>query len=148
MPSYISSPNNSVVTLDRSALSDAQGTQWWIENGQVVESAGDGPVVDDGTSGVTAIAYVNGVIWQQAGPQAMWWAKTDTGYDGWGVGQAASPLPPSPDGTVIRASEMPTADSLVDSDGNIWTVSNGQVVEDGDVDTGTADVIELRTKAA
>jgi hypothetical protein len=66
-----------------------------------------------------------------------------------------SPLPPSPDGTVITNGKTPVPPSvnpingsaIVDSNGNLWWISDGgQVIENGQVDTGTANVTEIAFK--
>lgn len=143
------SPNDSVVVSPGSTLFDAAGNAWWISNGaQVVKAqvAADGVTLtnvttDPTTANVDALAIVNGSIWQQAQPPSgLWWQSTGSG---WGSATAQSPLPPSPDGTVIQAGNNSV---LVDPSGNLWWIANGQVVENGAPDTGTSNVTEMALK--
>ena len=143
------SPNDSVVISPGSTLFDASGNAWWFNtSGQVVEAqvASDGVTLtnvttDPTTAGVDALALVNGSIWQQAQQPPMWWQQTG---QGWGSATSQSPLPPSPDGSVIQPG---STTPLVDNSGNLWWINaNGQVVENGAPDTGTNNVIEMALK--
>jgi hypothetical protein len=159
MTQFPASPNDSVV-VNGAVIVDASGNIWGITNGQVTEIKNPNEpdqtfTVDSGTANVDALAYVDGVIWQQATAQGLWWAKTGTGFDGWGTATSVSPLPPSPDGTVITMGNTPVPPSvhpingsaIVDSSGNLWWISDGeQVIENGQVDADTANVIEIAFK--
>ena len=144
----MASPNDTVV-LTGATITDPAGNDWYIHNGQVYENG----VVDAGTNNVDAIALVGGNIWQQANPAGtpLWWAKTGGpgSYDGWtsgpgtnnSTGTPTSPLTtPSPDGTTITAGG---STPLVDSQGNLWWISGGQVVENGQPDAGTDNVTQM-----
>ena len=121
MTQFPASPNDSVV-VNGAVIVDASGNIWGVTNGQVTEIKNPNEpdqtfTVDSGTANVDALAYVDGVIWQQATAQGLWWAKTGTGFDGWGTATSVSPLPPSPDGTVItlgntlsRRASIPSTD--------------------------------------
>jgi hypothetical protein len=159
MTQFPASPNDSVV-VNGAVIVDASGNIWGITNGQVTEIKNPNEpdqtfTVDSGTANVDALAYVDGVIWQQATAQGLWWAKTGTGFDGWGTATSVSPLPPSPDGTVITLGNTPVPPSvhpingsaIVDSSANLWWISDGeQVIENGQVDADTANVIEIAFK--
>ncbi len=82
---------------------DANANQWTITAGGEVEFDG---VADTLTANVIAIAYANGLVWQE-NASGFWWAKTGgTGsYDGWSPGPGTdnangSPVSPLPPGTL------------------------------------------------
>jgi probable HAF family extracellular repeat protein len=80
---------------------DARKNQWTINSkGQVVENG----VADTDTANVIALAYVNGLVWQENSSHT-WWAKqphAPGNYDGWtsgpgtdsSAGTGISPVPP------------------------------------------------------
>jgi len=96
------SPNNTVVLVgSNSTITDAAGNVWgisqtapctatWASPGQksMVTLKGS---VDPTTCNVIAIAYVNGLIWQENSAQA-WYSKTIASAP-WTGPAAASPLP-------------------------------------------------------
>ena len=61
------SPSGTLYTEAGATIVDAAGNSWYIQNGQTVKNG----VVDSGTNRVIAEAYVNGVIWQENGVQAV-----------------------------------------------------------------------------
>lgn len=144
---------------------DSNGNLWGISSdGRVTEAA---PATPDGgsykpavadllTSNVIAMAYVNGVVWQE-NTSLLWYAKVGNvpgSYDGWAAGIKTGPLKASINGTLIEpnfdsAAGKPLLNNLagsviVDSQGNLWGISpTGQVVENGATDKLTSNVIDI-----
>lgn len=85
------SPDNTVVVGPGSSIVGKDGHRWEISAGGFVRVDG----VDDTTTGqVTRLAYEGGKVWQEAGPNRLWWWKTIPS-DGWqgGAGITQSPIP-------------------------------------------------------
>jgi endoglucanase len=146
-PKPVPSPDNTVIPAgSTAAITDAAGNKWTITAaGQVAVNG----VADATTSGVAALAYEKGLIWQE-NKSNLWWSKT-LPTDAWGpaAGTATSPVPvvvppkpvPSADNTVIHAGS--TA-AILDAALNKWTINaGGQVAVNGVADTGTSNVTML-----
>lgn len=92
------SANNTVLTGSSTggafphSITDAAGNVWTITLGGQVAVNG---VVDPTTARVTALAYENGVIWQENADQ-LWWSKTNPSAR-WSptYGTSRSPIPPT-----------------------------------------------------
>lgn len=144
---------------------DSNGNLWGISSdGRVTEAAPATPdggsykpaVADPLTSNVIAMAYVNGVVWQE-NTSLLWYAKVGNvsgSYDGWAAGIKTGPLKASINGTLIEpsfdsAAGKPLLNNLagsviVDSQGNLWGISpTGQIVENGATDKLTSNVIDI-----
>lgn len=131
------SPNGALYVSPDAVITDAQGNAWSLQDGQVVKNG----VPDPTTANVIAIAYDLGQVWQENASR-LWWAATDAGWSP-AYGTTVTPVSASRDGAVITPGD-PTP--ILDANGNIWTISNGQVVENGVVDPSTANVIEMDYK--
>ena len=140
---------NNTLLMGGETITDSAGNYWTFDNGRVAENS----IVDTGTSGVIAIAYVNGIVWQENNHQ-LWWAKTNApgAYDGWSPngGTPVNPVPASANKTILTPGNLTlngvgiAGDTLVDGKGNTWYINtNKQVVENGKIDATTANVIEL-----
>jgi hypothetical protein len=153
---YPASANGTTAGPSGIAINDTNSTSWVITGpSNEIErlSPTTGGVLDASTSNVDALTLVNGVIWQQAHPS---WAPT-TAYwfkwtgSGWSAGQTASPLAgvPSTDGSYIGTPPAGTLGTnvtdqlLVDNQGNVWGLVNGQVTENGVIDKTTDGVQAL-----
>lgn len=158
--------NNTVVT-GNSGIVDANGTIWSIsDGGQVISAAyngqgGNDPFVTDKlTDHVIALAYAGGKVWQE-NTSLLWYSKVGNvpgSYDGWSPGTRTTPVPASPSSSIIMEVTAPfSADgtpvlsrnpagagsTLVDSQGTLWGVANGQVIKNGAVDKLTDHVIAV-----
>ncbi len=130
-------PNNGSASLNALASSpsitkvltfvDANGNSWSIEGGQILINN----KTDTATSRVTQLAYVGGVIWQQNADNRWWSATSPT--SGW------SP----PGGTVTSPIPNAAASPLRDAAGNTWSIINGQVAVNGNIDQPTNRVTNL-----
>ena len=92
IPHQMASANDAVVRVvagkPMASLRDASGNAWSVTQGQVTLNG----VADPTTANVSALAYVNGQIWQE-NTQHLWWSKT-LPADPWGpeAGTSKSPL--------------------------------------------------------
>ncbi|MFL5287197.1 MAG: hypothetical protein ACJ8AW_41070 [Rhodopila sp.] len=96
------------------------------------------------TARVVALVYKNGQVWQENADK-LWWAKT-TPADQWSppLGTATPPvagvtLAVSADNTVLTNDWQ----TIVDANQHTWSIVNGQVSVDGQVDNTTANVVAL-----
>jgi hypothetical protein len=138
--------STSTVITPYVSLIDSSKVKWSFDaTGRVTEISAR-PVIDNLT-GTDALALVNNVVWRHAG--GMWWPQI--GIRGssisWGAPQATIPLPPDPSETSLP---IGSGNALVDTYGNLWWTapdssnpSSYQVVENWQVDKGTAKVSEL-----
>ena len=108
---------------------------WSLVNGQVAVNG----VPDPTTGRVTELAYQGGLIWQRNADN-LWWSKASPA-DPWQppYGTAVSPVPPSPDNTIL----LTPGYAITDAAGNAWSILDGQVVVNGVPDATTGRVIEL-----
>lgn len=138
------SPDNSTIFGGSATITDTFGNTWGINSNAQVTVNG---IADPTTSGVTELAYVGGLVWQES-RQGLWWSKSSPSAT-WQppAGVTTNPtLPAGADrnGTVIGASAANTpAVSITDASGNTWRIADGQVVVNGVVDPTTSNVIEL-----
>jgi hypothetical protein len=137
------SANNTVVLGSTGAITDAAGNVWSIDGAGQVAINGVG---DPTTAGVAELAYVNGLVWQEA-KMGLWWSKASPA-DPWQppLGTTTNPTLPiqfSFDGTVIGASTTGPVAAITDADGNTWRIADGQVVVNGTIDASTLNVTEL-----
>ena len=140
VPTFTPSPNDTVVLIGSTAtIVGIDGTVWGLTNTGYVTVNGN---VDNTTSGVIAIAYVGGRVYQE-NSQLLWWSKavpTDT----WAPpgGSSTSPFStPSPNNTVVPAGSTAT---IIGTYGYVWGITaNGQVTVDGAVDSTTSNVAEI-----
>lgn len=147
----MASLNGTLIVRPDVSLTDDAGNTWTFHDGQVYENG----VLDALTNRVVAIGFINGQVVQQ-NTDNLWWAKTGQGYDGWGTpgyadGHIDNPIfkaklssdpsvnSPGHDKTIVPQSTSP----LVDTDGNLWWIDNGKVVENGTIDWNTRGVIEM-----
>lgn len=135
----LTSLNDTIVAVAAGgAITDAQGNQWSIANGQVTVNG----VADPTTARVIGLVYSSGQVWQQNADN-FWWAKTTPG-DQWSPpdGTSTAPTPDAstnPDVVTLSALGGP----ITDAHGNTWTIVNGQVSVNGAIDATTRNVIEL-----
>jgi hypothetical protein len=101
-------------------------------------------VADTTTGRVVALVYKGGQVWQENADK-LWWAKT-TPTDPWSppLGTATPPVPGvtlavSADNTVLTN----TWQTIVDANQHTWSLVNGQVSVDGQIDSTTARVVTL-----
>jgi hypothetical protein len=139
-----SSPDSTLLTANggntTSAIMDASGNTWAIVNGLIVVNG----VVDQATAGVTHLAYVNGVVWQENASD-LWWSKTSPAAS-WGppYGTSTVPVPIfSLDDTVLGSPRAGSLSAITDQSGNHWTIVDGGVVVNGVADATTANVIQI-----
>jgi hypothetical protein len=86
------SPNNTVVIRgSTAAITDASGNLWTINAADQVAVNG---TADTTTGGVIEIAYVNGLVYQEATTSNLWWSKSSPSAV-WSpsAGSSVSPLP-------------------------------------------------------
>jgi hypothetical protein len=117
------------------SITDPNGVRWSIVNGQVTANG----VTDRTTSRVVELAYENGQIWLR-NAHNLWWGKTSPAGS-WqpNSGTPASPVPPSPNNTLVLSAGLP----ITDASGKAWSIINGHVAVNGVVDPTTSRVIEL-----
>jgi len=108
------SPNNTVIiTGSSAAITDAAGNVWTLVpvTGTLAPAqvAVNG-TVDATTGTVTEIAYVNGLVYQEATSSNLWWSKTSpTASWSPSAGSAVSPLPAASAPSAILAWSAVTA---------------------------------------
>lgn len=139
----VQSANNTIIYGSSGTITDASGNIWQINSAGQVTING---VADPTTSGVSALAYAGGLVWQE-NSQGLWWSKSSPAAP-WEppAGTTANPTvapEASANGTVIGASSGGPAVAITDTSGNTWRIANGQVVVNGTIDPSTANVIEL-----
>jgi hypothetical protein len=134
------SPDGTIVTTDGPVIRTAGGDTWSIMNGRVAVNG----VADMTTARVVALVYKNGQVWQENADK-LWWAKT-TPSDQWSPpsGTATPPvagvtLAVSADNTVLTNNWQ----TIVDANQHTWSIVNGQVSVDGQIDNTTANVVTL-----
>lgn len=134
------SASGSVSLAGGASLVDANKNDWFILNGQVYANG----ALDNSTANVGELIYSGGRIWQsvaQTGGGNLWRSKalktdpwTPTG------GTTVGPLPTSANKAAVFAAGQP----IVDAGGNVWTIINGQIAANGQIDDGwTWNVVEL-----
>ena len=114
---------------------DANGNVYTVSGGQIYRNG----VVDPVTAGVTLLLYYKGAIYQYA--YGIWYELTGSSWPAGGSGWTSlrgGPEPASASGTTI-----PPAAQIVDANGNVYTVSGGQIYRNGVVDPVTAGVTLL-----
>jgi hypothetical protein len=132
------SPNDTIiVTGDSKVITDAAGNIWGINaSGQVTV----GGTADSTTSGITEIAYVNGLVWKWA-PTAGQWSSKSSPSGSWSAPTTLSPLPASANDAIIS---LGSNHNITDAAGNTWGLTsstlNGAVTYNGSTDTTTANV--------
>ncbi|HYZ22879.1 MAG TPA: hypothetical protein VE690_12045 [Rhodopila sp.] len=137
------SANDTLATIPGQTITDANHNVWSISAGGRVVMDG---VSDPMTANVIALAYANGLVWQE-NANDLWWAKASPG-DSWSptYGTPANPLPASvplvsANNTVVGAF---SGQAIVDAGHNFWSISSGGQVEvNGAADPTTANVIAL-----
>ncbi len=105
---------------------DGSGNVWTVSGGAIYENG-----THAGSSANTALLlYYNGVIYTQNN-QGSWWSWNGSTF----VGASGDPRGSAPSGTGVAASAsgttIPSATQIVDSSGNVWTVSGGAIYENG-----------------
>jgi hypothetical protein len=134
------STNGTIVTTDGPVIKAASGDEWSIKNGQVAVNG----VADSTTARVVALVYKDGKVWQENADK-NWWAKT-TPTDSWAPGQGTATPPVA--GVTLAVSANNTVltggvQTIIDTNQHTWSIVNGQVSVDGQIDGTTARVIEL-----
>jgi hypothetical protein len=127
-------------------LIDSEGDVWTVAGG-VISLNG---VAQTETRKVTLLLYVGGVIYQE-NINCMWWRWTNNAWVATSQPAAAGIAAcSSPHATTVgtpaasaNGSLIPTVNKLIDSLGNVWTVSNGVISINGQVQTITQQVIVL-----
>jgi hypothetical protein len=138
----MTSPNNTVISINGQSIVDANGNKWTIVDGRVAVNG----VVDASTSNVIEMAFENNLVWQK-NSHNLWWSKS-VPTAAWQppAGTAIDPIPgqvASANDTIVTVIPgQPTA-SITDASGNAWSISNGGVTLNGIVDPTTANVVEL-----
>jgi hypothetical protein len=138
----MTSPNNTVISINGQSIVDANGNKWTIVDGRVAVNG----VVDASTSNVIEMAFENNLVWQKSSHN-LWWSKS-VPTAAWQppAGTAIDPIPgqvASANDTIVTVIPgQPTA-SITDASGNAWSISNGGVTLNGVVDPTTANVVEL-----
>jgi hypothetical protein len=119
-------------------ITDSNGHVWQIvgsNNGQV---AVDG-VVDQTTSYVINMVYVNGRVWQENVNHDWWYKNTPT--DTWIGGTTTSPYDVSEEDAVVLGG---TTHSITDAYGNTWAINtDGKITVNGTVDETSYGVTQL-----
>jgi hypothetical protein len=116
-PRKISSPNGATIPMD-SQITDGSGNVWAVSGGVIYENG----ALAGYSNAVTLLLYDNNKIYQE-NSAGGWWSWTNgtwTGSSDPRLGAA------SPSGTTI-----PAVTQIIDSSGNVWTVSGGIVYENG-----------------
>jgi PQQ-dependent dehydrogenase (methanol/ethanol family) len=106
---------------------DSHLNVWTVSGGQVYENGRLTP-----SSGVILLLYAAGIVYQE-NSHNNWWLWRNGGW----VATPAPAVTPSPSPTTI-----PSATQIVDSQLDVWTVSGGQVYENGQL-TPSSGVILL-----
>jgi ribosome-associated protein YbcJ (S4-like RNA binding protein) len=131
-------PVGTVVTDSTSSITDSHGVKWSISGGQVTVNG----TKDETTGRVVALQEERstGKVWQENADKTWWWKSAPT--DSW---TQATPtftlpeLPASSDNTVIANDKG----ALVSNGQNTWSIVNGQVDVNGQIDQTTGQVIRL-----
>jgi hypothetical protein len=111
-----------------SQIVDSAGNVWTVSGGVIYENGATAGF----SANVILLLYYNGTIYQENSSDS-WFSWNGSGWT------AVSGDPRvSASGTTI-----PSANQLVDSAGNVWTVSGGVIYENGNASVGTANVILL-----
>jgi hypothetical protein len=133
-PPCIVSPNGTTIP-PASQILDSFGRNYTVVNGQIAQNG----TIDTRTAQVSLLLFYNGLIYQQATSQNLWWSTNGTGWPNATWTQVSGdPRPansPSPNGTTI-----PPVSKIVDNQGKAYTVVNGQIAQNGTIDTRTAQV--------
>jgi hypothetical protein len=130
---------NGATIPPNNALVDASGNTWTLvasstEGNQIAEDGTVNPI----TANVTVLLYDNGQIYQK-NAAGTWYVASSSSSIGWVAG-----TPP----TSASGTTLPSAQSIIDSSGNIWTLvasstEGNQIAENGTVNPITANVTEL-----
>jgi hypothetical protein len=134
-PASTPSANDTVVMAgSASTVTDGSGNIWSISNGVVLRNGAPAGY----SANVTEIAYVSGAVWQK-NTSGLWWQWGSTGW--LGAGTATSPLPQvSANDTVLMAA---SSGVISDASGNVWSISNGVVQQNGAPAGYSANVVEI-----
>jgi hypothetical protein len=135
-----SSPDGTVVTTDGLTIKSSDGTNWSILNGRVAVNG----VADPATARVVALVYKDGKVCQENADK-LWWAKT-TPIDSWSPGQGTATPPVAGVTLAVSANNTVLTDgvqTIVDASQHTWSIVDGQVSVDGQIDGTTNRVIEL-----
>lgn len=116
------SPSGTVIAVAGQTLIDSGNMPWTMNIGKVFEQLG---------SNTALLLFVNNKVYR----------KTTSGVWGWWRGAwitCMRPVPTSDDDTTIPGTNL-----IVDADGNLWGLSDGQVTENGvpDVSTSGAELV-------
>ena len=116
-PRKVASPGGTAIPA-ASQITDGVGNVWAISNGVVYENGAAAGY----TKSVTLLLYDNATIYQE-NATGGWWSWTG---GSWTASSDPRKEATSPNGTTI-----PTVAQIIDSSGNVWTVSGGIVYENG-----------------
>jgi hypothetical protein len=129
----VASNNNTVImgmpivsgSIPQGSITDANGDRYAITSGGQVSING---IPDQTTSQVIAIAYENGVLWQENVNQ-MWWSKTSA-VSPWGptYGTPSSPIPafqPIPQITYFDGAIISYTNTITPRAYSVQTVADG-----------------------
>jgi hypothetical protein len=147
VPKPTPSPDNTVIIApSTAAIIDASGNSWTITAG--AQMAENGTAIA-ATKNVTELAWEKGVVWQE-NTSGNWYSTTGLGPTTVSpVPTTPTPVPTptptpvitqSPDKTVVLAG---SAGVITDSLGNLWTISSGEVLENGKAPAFSSNVSEI-----
>ncbi len=115
-------------------LTDGQGNVWTLSNGVVVVNGADAGY----SANVVQLVEAGGQIYQENAAKG-WWVWSGGTWADASDPTASCASPPSPDCTTITGA----GPTIVDGQGNTWTIAGGVVIENGSDAGYSANVVEL-----